>query len=71
MTLPCPASVKGYHVVVPVVHVNACRIYLCQIKRCLTGICHLHASCDGIIVMKYRVEQLHLHSNIGIAADDF
>ena len=38
MALSRPASVKGYHVIIPVVHVDAGRVHLGQIKGFCPGV---------------------------------
>ena len=69
MALPRPAPVERYHIVVPVVHVNARRIHLSKVEMLLSGIGHLHAPRDHIGVLKRGVQQLHLHPDVLVLAD--
>ena len=69
MALPRPASVQGHHIIIPVIHINARRVHPGKVKMFFACVGHLHASRDHIDIVEYGVQQLHLHADISVRAD--
>ncbi len=71
VALSRPAPVQGNHIIVPVVHIDTCRVYFRQIEILFPCILHLNASGYHIAVRKYCVEKFHPHPHISVLADKF